>query len=185
MRTYPKSKYDMEDVERLRAPEWMVELLKLNPEYVFWGPNEDCMCVGGRGWMSEIFVDSWSEFDIHLNELNEVVHWYFRIDRDEVRCGTCGGSGYNPETLFGSFNCDKCDKCDKCDGHGYVYTAPEPRLALVLWLIHPRKGASRGVEVKRVEQDQLGEVYNFLATAAQRNAARFESVAKLAEKVER
>jgi hypothetical protein len=66
--------------------------------------------------------------------------------------------------------------CEKCEGHGHVYTEPEPYLGLVLWLLHPRKGASRGVHIKRIPEDKLPEVYAFLREAAERNADRFSKV---------
>jgi hypothetical protein len=68
--------------------------------------------------------------------------------------------------------------CPDCDGNFYVYTAPKAHMNLVLWLIHPRKGASRGVEVKHVEQEDLPAVFKFLKEAACRNAKRFAKVVR-------
>lgn len=67
--------------------------------------------------------------------------------------------------------------CELCDGDGSVYTGPA-HLALTLWVIHPRKGASRGVEVNNIRQDQLPDVYEYLHAAAKRNADRFKLVVK-------
>lgn len=64
-------------------------------------------------------------------------------------------------------------ECEECGGHGYVYTEPAARLALVLWVLHPRKGASRGVEIREIRQDELPAVYAYLREAAARNAERF------------
>lgn len=37
MRTYPTDEYDIEALKKLNAEPWMVELLKCNPDYPFWG----------------------------------------------------------------------------------------------------------------------------------------------------
>lgn len=66
--------------------------------------------------------------------------------------------------------------CDDCKGHGDVFTAPKCRLALVLWLLHPRKGASRGCEIRNIQQTELPAVFTFLREAAARNADRFSKV---------
>lgn len=65
--------------------------------------------------------------------------------------------------------------CPDCEEYGYFYQGP-PIVNLVLWLIHPRKGASRGVKVTNIQQEDLPEVYKFLRTAADRNAERFSKV---------
>ena len=58
MRTYP-DKDDMKDLADLKAPAWMVELLKSNPAYPHWGPHEDYMIVKeGAGWHAPIFYNS-------------------------------------------------------------------------------------------------------------------------------
>ena len=67
-------------------------------------------------------------------------------------------------------------ECLDCKGSGHVYTEPTGHLGLVLWMIHPRKGASRGIEIDQIEKDELPAVYRFLATAAKRNAERFEKI---------
>lgn len=66
--------------------------------------------------------------------------------------------------------------CATCDGRGTIYTADRARLGLVLWMLHPRKGASRGVDVKNVTQTDVPVVLEWLREAAQRNAARFSKV---------
>lgn len=65
--------------------------------------------------------------------------------------------------------------CDACDG-GSVYTEDHAHVSLTLWIIHPRKGASRGVEVARIEREDLPGVMAFLRKAAERNAERFARV---------
>jgi len=291
--------YDEDDAREMGAPQWMLDALGLNPDYVSWGPDEDYMIVRGSGWNSPMRYESWSDLDIALDDLNEIVNFYFKIQRDNEQCPACGGSGYHPDaqwvsesfyphsspftrptvgeaqamavmdsfggerfitkaphlnemrgrygkafSLFademrlhrswndritqgevdalieggrlsdwrdGKWNNDpktadevnaeqhggvmghdainrgilvrvRCERfgipvtCERCGGDGRVWTADECRLALVLWLIHPRKGAGRGVEIKDVRQDQLGDACRFVADAAERNAARFASV---------
>lgn len=319
MRTYPRDKWDKEEAARLLAPGWMLDLLRLNPPYVFWGPHEDYMWVKeGSGWNSAVLVEGWSAFakDWELDDLNEVVNFYFEIGRDSETCGMCGGSGYHPdahwvsesfyqhsspfrartpqeqlirrsleerfgfqhnepvlattfpseETLaqydqaFRAF-CEamrggdgfwhnkitqdevdalcasgrlyhltsefregegwvrvkpnptaeevnghqeglrshdainrgilvetRCKRfgipttCPLCGGHGQCYTAPEPHLSLVLWVIHPRKGASRGVEIKGIKREEIPATLAYLKQAARRNARRFTKAIAAARK---
>lgn len=70
-------------------------------------------------------------------------------------------------------------RCPVCEGHGAVYTAPAAQLQLVLWVLHPRKGSSRGLLIENIEQDDLPSVYAFLRDAAAQNAARFAHVLNL------
>lgn len=71
--------------------------------------------------------------------------------------------------------------CESCEGRGYVYTAPKGRLNLVLWILHPRKGASRGIRIYDLSQDDLVQAKRWLARAAARNAERFSSIVAAAE----
>jgi hypothetical protein len=63
--------------------------------------------------------------------------------------------------------------CPTCEGHGHVFTEPAAHVSLTLWWLHPRKGCSRGLEVTRLQQDDMPAVFAFLRGAAQRNAERF------------
>lgn len=65
--------------------------------------------------------------------------------------------------------------CPTCEGHGAIFTGPA-YLSLVLWVLHPRKGCSRGWEVKNIQQAELPEIYAYLRLAAQRNAERFSRI---------
>lgn len=143
MRTYPdfKDKWDQEKVESLKPEKWMLEALRLNPEYVFWGPNEDYMSDNENGWNSPLFIDSWKDFIFfELDDLNECVNFYFKIAK----------SHHKKET-----NCN---------------------LSLILWIIHPRKGASRGVEIKNIKKNELKEAIKWLQKAAKRNTERFSKL---------
>lgn len=66
--------------------------------------------------------------------------------------------------------------CAACEGHGYVFDAPAGHLNLVLWILHPRKGASCGWRVTHIPQVGLTEIYRFLGIAAQRSRDRFAFV---------
>jgi len=54
--------------------------------------------------------------------------------------------------------------------------AVKPQLALQLWIIHPRKGASRGVYIKNIQQSELPTVFEWLNKAASQNAERFSKI---------
>lgn len=66
--------------------------------------------------------------------------------------------------------------CEECEGHASVFTEPKAHVTLVLWMLHPRKGCSRGVEVTRIEESELPAVRAYLRKAADRNAERFSRI---------
>lgn len=66
-------------------------------------------------------------------------------------------------------------KCPDCKGTGSHYIAPS-HVNLVLWILHPRKGCSRGVEISKIKETDLPEVFKYLRHAAQRNADRFGKI---------
>lgn len=300
MRTSPSDESDQKELERLNVEPWMVELLGINPSYTSWGPDEDYMWRDDQSWAGRMIVDSWKKNQIDLDDLNEVVNFYFSVHRDNRSCENCGGSGYHPHaswvadsfyshsspfkeptrrelesmevlSKFGSSrggplegynafpddavllqygdqfrafceemrNGDGCwhDKitqdeldalkanrrckdhetldqvnssergrglghdainrwilikarlkrfeipqgCPVCDAHGYVYTADRGHVKLTLWLLHPRKGASRGVRYELIEQDDLSSIRMFLQEAAERNASRFSRVLEIGQ----
>lgn len=255
---------EREEVERLNVPEWMLGLLQRNPDHVSWGPGEDYMRSGGDGWESSVEIASWTEFDWVLDDLNECVNFYFKVDADSKTCPNCGhansGSGYHPDAIWisdsffahtnpfvegkypseetlekygtgfrqfcetmreagykgwgdmplseddkkalkdegrnadgGRFGHDainshiiiraRCKRwglpfwCPECEGRGHLITS-ESFLSLVLWMIHPRKGASRGVLVRHIEKEDVPEVLEYLREAAQRNQQRFQGILK-------
>ena len=241
----PNDKWDQEELARLNAEPWQVELLDINPAYNSWGPGEDYMSTSGGGWAESKTQDTWSDFGPWgLDDLNELVNFHFEVKRENIQCPDCGGSGYAPEAnqlaedwydfaktgrewhdkigqaevdalweagrLYGfkekptpeqvnamqngrlleghdAINRHICIRaraeslgltvsCPRCEGHGYVYTAPAAHVSLVLWFLHPRKGCSRGVEVKRIEREELPAVFAYLREAANRNAERFARI---------
>jgi hypothetical protein len=65
--------------------------------------------------------------------------------------------------------------CEHCV-EGYIYDEPEARLGLQLWILHPRKGASRGVYIENIEEHEVPAVIQYLKEAAERNANRFSKL---------
>ena len=233
--------YDQEDAERINAEQWQLDLLKLNPEYVHWGPYEDYM-IKESGWDSRQFFDDWDSFGPwELDDLNECVNFYFSVNRKSEECKICDGNGYHSDaqeivnTFYAHMNdsgihwndkitqdeldalikhgrfksgitVDEVNKknkpgsrgieshdainrsiliearlkrlgikklCDECNGNGFVYIEPKSHVSLTLWILHPRKGCSRGVEISNIEQSDLPEIFDWLRDAAKRNADRF------------
>lgn len=254
MRSYNETdEDDVQNIQDIKAQPWQVELLKMNPEYPFWGPHEDYMWVKGDGWNSPIEKDSWNDFkDWELDDYNECVNFYFELTRKSEDC-SCG-DGYHPDarSVVDSFynhsapngigwkdkitedeyqalveqgrisfkdyrvpqeervlmtleevnaenapygrgmGHDSINKyiliearlkrlgiehfCPICDGKAYNYVEDFATVNLVLWMLHPRKGASRGVEIKNITQEDLPEIFAFLREAAMRNANRFSKI---------
>jgi len=99
MRHPPEDDYDRKEIEKIKPAPWMLELLDLNPDYCCWGPYEDYMAGRDKGWRSPCFFDSWEDFEgWELDDLNELVNFYFEVERPTEECHSCGGNGYNPET---------------------------------------------------------------------------------------
>jgi hypothetical protein len=242
MRQFPQYDSDWVYLRRVNAPDWMIQMLKCNPSYPHWGPREDEM-GSGKGWSAPLLIANWSDHEIVQDDYNEVVHFYFQIERASAPCDACAGSGYNREvkqlfddwydhagtgrrwanaleqvevdalwearrlsdfetkptadevnawsrtSILGHDGINKsiCVKarakargilttCSVCEETGYVFVEPAPRLALVYWLCHPRKGASRGVEIANINRSDLPEVKAFLNEACMRGLDRFSGV---------
>lgn len=94
-----EDKYDQEELTRLKAEQWMLDLLELNPSYLSWGPHEDYMITKGEGWNSTQILEGWTAFKPwELDDLNECVNFYFQVDRESAPCEHCDQTGHNPET---------------------------------------------------------------------------------------
>lgn len=265
-------KYFEEECARLGPQPWMLEAMKANPGYVFWGPGEDYMSMSEkRGWDQAKHVEGWQGFGPWgLDDLNECVNFYFEVERDSKECETCGGNGYHPRAqrvvntfyahqneegehwndkitqdevqalvdagrlyafthtctpekgwapkdppvvptaaevnaaergprrgLMGHDGINRCilinarlkrlgipKNCPTCDAHGRVFIEDAAHLNLVLWILHPRKGCSRGVRVNRLAEEDLPKAYAWLREARDRNAARFSRIPNGEEKGE-
>lgn len=269
MRSYdPLDKNDVEEAFNLNAEQWQLDTLKVNPSYTYWGPHEDAMMKDPRyehSWSNPMFFDDWEAFKgFRLDELNEVVNFYFSVERERKQCHTCEGDGYHPKShsvtrtfyshmnpagenwddkitqdevqalvdagrlmdlthtwnteqgwqrkdpphmptaeevnalqhksAFASHDCInrhilnkvRCERlglplyCPECNGSGYMYIVPKAELYLTLWLLHPRKGCSRGIEIKNLTQADLPAAQAFLKVAAKRNAERFSNLGLIA-----
>lgn len=153
----------------------MVRCIKMNPSYVCWGPYEDYMGYNGTAWSSPLFYGSWRSFGPwELDEFNEIVNFYFEIERSSVNCESCGNSGLNVEARANKLGFN--GHCDKCGGRGFIYIEETAHLNLILWMLHPRKGCSRGIEIKNITESDLSEVRRLLLEAQSRNNERFSKI---------
>ncbi|MFM2393160.1 MAG: hypothetical protein RLZZ546_1142 [Bacteroidota bacterium] len=102
MRHYPniEDKYDKAALQKLKAADWQVDLLKLNPSYVHWGCFEDYMSKDKDGWDSRVITPTWKEHKEgwNLDEYNELVNFYFTVYRKNHECPYCEGTALNPAT---------------------------------------------------------------------------------------
>jgi hypothetical protein len=64
-------------------------------------------------------------------------------------------------------------KCEHCGGKGHIYTEPEAKIGLQLWILHPRKGCSRGVYINEIKEHEVDKVIEHLRKAKDRNNDRF------------
>lgn len=99
MRYYPEGQYDWNEIKEmgLRKNDWKLNMLKKNPDYLNWGNYEDYMIKKEKGWDSPVELDTIKEL-WELDDLNELVNFYFNIYRKNEECRECKGSGYNRET---------------------------------------------------------------------------------------
>ena len=286
MRTYPnlKDKFDVHDLENIKAHPWQLEMLKKNPSYVHWGNHEDYMSDDKGGWGSRVFLNSWADH-FQLDEYNELVNFYFLLRRESHECPYCEGQGLNPASKkiyddwyafddrskrwsdkindtevkaliqsgrlhelkkpvkairrknitstnywldketdkwigwvkingkdkkvqveepeyptaeevniwsqgrgFGhdAINMSICCRtraktqgvwgfCEHCVD-GRIYDAEHATLKLQMWFLHPRKGASRGVLLEEIQENELPEIINYLKEAKKRNNKRFSKL---------
>lgn len=211
MRYYPSNESEEREFENLGAEPWMKEILKCNPPYTSWGNHEDYM-IGGHGYAESQEFGTMKDF-IHayggLDDLNEVVNFYFDVLRDKSRCATCGGTGFNDATnrlyaelgvryggdgrisdnesgvLRGSVKRHAVQLgvfgwCGECMGNRVICEGTA-HVELQLWVLYPRKGASRGVRIKYVGPGDLPDVMKLLSLARDRNAGRFSGIDGIAD----
>lgn len=88
--------YDEDDAQVLKAEQWQLDLLETNPTYPHWGNYEDYMS-DGSGWSAPVEYDNWGS-QFRLDDLNELVNFYFEIRRENHQCPHCEGTGLNHET---------------------------------------------------------------------------------------
>lgn len=69
--------------------------------------------------------------------------------------------------------------CNCCDGDGCLDVDKEYSLALQLWILHPRKGSSKGVLIHNITEQDLPEVFKLLNTARERFNAKFDKIKEM------
>ena len=74
------------------------------------------------------------------------------------------------------------DEYSECVDFYFLWDHIDNELKLYLWILHPHKGAARGVEIYGIKKRDLPMIYSWLRTAADRNASRFADVVLLASK---
>jgi len=168
--------------------------------------SKDCPTCGGNGYHPDA-QGVVNTFYAHMNERGE--HWNDKITQDElealieggrVKAGTTveevnaqnrpgtramGHDAINSLILTSARlkRLGVTEKCPECGGDGSVFTTPAAHVTLTLWMLHPRKGCSRGVEVSRVEEADLPAIFAWLNEAATRNAQRFSKLPALTHNV--
>lgn len=158
----------------LNAEPWQLRLLELNPSYTGWSPGGDCMKGADpkHGWQAAWEIETWKEFTLGLDSHNVCVDFYFAVQRDRVDCKKCEGTGLDDEGSEHVLD-DQVD-CHACRGRGSIPSEETAHVSLTLWILHPRKGASRGVEIDRIaDEHEALEAMTWLRQAAEQNAARW------------
>lgn len=144
---------NIKEVEELKAEPWMLKLLELNPDYVDWGPYEAYM------W-----------------KLN---------DKEAKEDGKKNGCGWESHIILAGWQSFKSSwtlNLNECINFYFsVIRESEDDIAhvsLTLWIIHPRFGASRGLEISFIQENELTDIFAYLREAAHRNAKRFMKIPK-------
>lgn len=124
--------------ERLTDPARIRALLHRLPshvtrDYTGWAPDCDAMACD-FGWSQTLHYTDWPAF---LREFGGP-------DDDELNC-----------VVDYYFDCDG-------DAFGAPGEDDPTRMSLHLWMTHPRKGASKGIEVAAIEEHEVEEVRAWL-----------------------
>lgn len=163
--------------------------------------SEECKCRDGYHKEARNIVDG---FYAHSSRTG--IGWNDKITQDEVEalwkedrlygykemptCEEVNERQNKPEMgLFGHDAINRCVLirqrcarlglkllCEECEGRGYVYTQQECNVGIMLWMIHPRKGCSRGIEVLNIKQEEIQSVEDWLKIAKERNSNRFGKI---------
>lgn len=170
--------FQIAEIARMQAPDWMLSLLDVNPSYTGWTPGDDYMSGVKRegAWNDAIETPSKDGEDpFALDDMNVCANFYFRITRDGLDCKACNGLGYKRGII--PLEGPTSPHCAQCEGFGYFdKKTSKAQLDLVLWILHPRKGASRGVTVTKLSKKAAKHAIAWLGRASHENAKRFEKV---------
>lgn len=167
------------------APAWMIAMLELNPSYTSWWPGLDCMKgpADEGGFDVGIAIETWGDFEFPIDSHNLCANFYFEIATDTTTCTACKGKGWRPGitpdqrgTESNPLRINPDALCVACEGK-CEFRIGDPYLSLTLWLLHPRKGASRGATIKRIEsEEQAIEAKAWLRRAARNTMANFQAL---------
>lgn len=236
---------DDEIIKNLNPKDWQLNLMHKNPSYVYWGNGEDCMLDSDhKGWDSGVVLDSVKEL-FELDELNELINFYFFLTRESEECPHCKNglthkasdidrtwysylckegetswqfnltqdevdalwekgrlNNYKEKPTAEMVNHDaqtkqlwhdsinqwicveqRCKRlgieyeCPVCNGKGYLNNDKNVcNIGLQMWFIHPRKGASRGIILKTIKEDEVPFIIEYLKEARTRNYDRFSKL---------
>lgn len=86
---------------------------------------------------------------------------------DSLNCWICVKARAKKLGVYG--------KCGNCID-GYIYDEEKGKAALQLWILHPRKGCSKGVYIKEIKKEDLNNVFKYLLEAKKRNNKRFSKI---------
>lgn len=101
---------------------------------------------------------------------DEVNAWARKsIGHDAINRGICVRTRATRLGFYG--------KCQVCGGDGRVHVEDEAHLGLQLWILHPHKGASRGMVIKDVTEDDLPLIRAYFRKAIERTIARMGGIA--------
>lgn len=144
----------------------------------------EALCKSGR--LSDL-MDKWYKYDKDSNE------WSYK-DSETKEWVVCDEPNYpSPEVVnawaLNGFGHDSINQwvaveararhlgvyglCSECNGKGHIFTEDKAKLSLQLWVLHPRKGCSRGVYINEVKENEVEKVITHLKDARDRNNERF------------
>jgi hypothetical protein len=171
MRTYPESEYDQRELKELNAAEWMVETLRTNPDYVFWGPHEDYMTETKSQWgLKELNAAEWMVETLRTNP--DYVFWgphedYMTETKSQwgSRVSISSWSDFDwtldelNECVNFYFEIRRENKeCKACDQSGYN---PETRKISDDWYDFAESGREWSHRITQVEADALVKAGRF------------------------
>ena len=91
---------DKDDKKYESLPEYIKKCLAISePFYNGWGNGCDYMRKNNAQWNSDVELDNIDDM-WELNELNEVVNFYFRAERKVKECPLCNGCGLSQKSII-------------------------------------------------------------------------------------